>query len=179
MTVTEQETILKLYKEGKTYREIWEITQISPHTVASFLRRKHKHLQTLRELARKKDETLFIKEFTTKHKVPVYQAEGIYASIRSRFEVKKQNTKASGKEFTVSFSEIEIPFLCPILQTPLNYFAENHHDDSYPTFDRKNNNLGYIPQNVHVVSWRANRLKNNGTAEEHRKIADWMDKNLT
>ena len=25
------------------------------------------------------------------------------------------------------------------------------------------------------MSYRANRIKNNGTADEHRQIADWID----
>jgi hypothetical protein len=37
---------------------------------------------------------------------------------------------------------------------------------------------GYVAGNVNVVSYRANRIKNDGTAEEHLKIADWMDSML-
>ena len=29
-----------------------------------------------------------------------------------------------------------------------------------------------------VISHRANSIKNNGTVEEHRKIADWMEKRI-
>lgn len=40
------------------------------------------------------------------------------------------------------------------------------------------NEKGYVPGNVVVMSYRANRLKNDGTAEEHEIIAAWMRKNL-
>lgn len=33
---------------------------------------------------------------------------------------------------------------------------------------------GYVPGNVEVISFRANRIKNNGTADEHERIAQWM-----
>jgi hypothetical protein len=33
-----------------------------------------------------------------------------------------------------------------------------------------------VKGNVEVMSWRANRIKNNGTPEEHRKIANYLEK---
>ena len=47
--------------------------------------------------------------------------------------------------------------------------------DSSPSLDRVVPSLGYIPSNVAVISHLANRIKNTGTAEQHRRIADWMD----
>jgi hypothetical protein len=47
--------------------------------------------------------------------------------------------------------------------------------DTSPSLDKINPELGYVPGNVAIISYRANRIKNNGTAEEHRLIADWMD----
>lgn len=34
--------------------------------------------------------------------------------------------------------------------------------------------LGYVPSNVIVMSYLANRLKNDGTAAQHARIAQWM-----
>jgi hypothetical protein len=33
------------------------------------------------------------------------------------------------------------------------------HRDNYPTLDRWDNAKGYVPGNVFVISWRANRIK--------------------
>jgi len=41
--------------------------------------------------------------------------------------------------------------------------------------DRVNNSFGYVHGNVQVISNRANRLKSNGTREEHLKIAGYME----
>lgn len=40
---------------------------------------------------------------------------------------------------------------------------------------RKNNMLGYTPDNVVVVSWRANRLKSDATAGELATIAAFYE----
>jgi len=179
MTETQQTTLLTLFKQGKTYREISEIIGLSPHTIASFLRRKHKHLQTLRQLSQRQNSIKHTKLIQAKFGIPDYQAQAIYESIRSRFDVKRQNSKAKGVEFSVQLSDLDIPLSCPILGITLDYFAENSKADNYPTFDRIDNTRGYVSGNVHIVSWRANRIKNDGTAEEHRKIAEYLDSLIT
>jgi hypothetical protein len=45
------------------------------------------------------------------------------------------------------------------------------------SLDRRNNDLGYVPGNVVVVSLRANQLKNDATVTELRQLADFYGKN--
>lgn len=92
------------------------------------------------------------------------------------FTRKRQNAKSKGKwEFTIEMSDVPYwPTHCPILGLELDWFLEKRGECS-PSLDRIDSNLGYVPGNVRIVSWRANRIKNNGTAEEHRKIADYLD----
>jgi len=47
--------------------------------------------------------------------------------------------------------------------------------DAY-SLDRVDNAKGYVPGNVVVMSYLANRLKNDGTARQHEQIAAWMHK---
>jgi hypothetical protein len=47
-------------------------------------------------------------------------------------------------------------------------------DYSY-SLDRVDNNKGYVPGNVAVISGRANKIKNCGSAAEHRRIANWIE----
>lgn len=42
--------------------------------------------------------------------------------------------------------------------------------DNSPTLDRIRNELGYVPGNVAVVSYRANRLKSDASLDELRAI---------
>lgn len=46
--------------------------------------------------------------------------------------------------------------------------------DTQPTIDRIIPALGYVPGNIVVISHRANRMKSDGTAEEHERIAAWL-----
>ena len=67
---------------------------------------------------------------------------------------------------------------CPIFHTPFVWGSSGlgsgkTRPDS-PTLDRILPELGYIPGNVAFLSYRANRIKDNGTMQEHYKIADWI-----
>jgi hypothetical protein len=98
----------------------------------------------------------------------------LYKSQRHKFNRKKANAVKVGYTWTITFGELDWPTHCPILGLELDYFAETRLENS-PSFDRIDSNKGYEKGNVIVVSWRANRIKNDGTPEEHRKIADYID----
>jgi hypothetical protein len=68
-----------------------------------------------------------------------------------------------------------IPAVCPYLGLPLRINIGRPADDS-GSLDRIDNRGGYVPGNVEVVSLRANRLKGDGSAEEHLRIADWLER---
>ena len=99
----------------------------------------------------------------------------IYRSQRLKFNHKKANATRVGWEWDLDFGDLEWPTHCPILGLELDYFAESRKEES-PSFDKLDPSKGYVRGNVRVMSWRANRIKNNGTAEEHRKIAEYLDK---
>lgn len=86
----------------------------------------------------------------------------------------KNRAKKKGIFLDISTSDIVIPESCPILNIPLSRGPGRIHDGS-PSLDRIDPAKGYSKGNVIVVSYRANRIRNDGTAEEHLKIADWMD----
>jgi len=65
---------------------------------------------------------------------------------------------------------------CPVFNLELSWQTKSgYRTDSAPSLDKIKPELGYVKGNVAWVSWKANRIKNNGTAEEHRQIASWMD----
>lgn len=99
----------------------------------------------------------------------------LYHNQRQKFRTKKANAKTIGWEWTVEFGDLTWPTHCPILGIELDYFAEACQENS-PSFDQRVAGLGYVKGNVDIMSWRANRIKNNGTAAEHRLIADYLDK---
>lgn len=87
----------------------------------------------------------------------------------------RERSKKRGLPFDLKKTDISVPHLCPILGIPLIRGEGKLHENS-PTLDRFVGEAGYVHGNVAVVSYRANRMKNDGTAEEHLKIANWMDK---
>lgn len=71
-----------------------------------------------------------------------------------------------GLEHTIELLDIEIPRVCPYLEIELVRNNRQGPTDTSPTLDRIDNNLGYIKGNVQVISYKANRMKNNATTEE-------------
>ena len=75
---------------------------------------------------------------------------------------------------------LPLPTHCPVLGTRLRYLVPGRNllsADRYDcaSLDRKDNTKGYVRGNVAIISLRANLLKGNGTAAEHRAIAQWME----
>lgn len=75
---------------------------------------------------------------------------------------------------TITVHDFTIPEVCPALGIPLTIGKEVHGDGS-PTLDRRVPSLGYVPGNVAVISYLANRIKNNATAPQLRAIANWLE----
>ena len=86
----------------------------------------------------------------------------------------KSSAKTRGVENTLTKEDIKIPNVCPILGLKLK---RKGLDNNSMTVDRLDSNKGYTKDNVHVISWRANKLKNNGTLEEFERIVDYIRSN--
>lgn len=80
-----------------------------------------------------------------------------------------------GVPFSLKLEDIYWPEYCPVLGLELNYSRKGQAVEDSPSFDRVDPNQGYTPENTRIISTRANRIKNDGTAEEHRKIAAYID----
>jgi hypothetical protein len=62
---------------------------------------------------------------------------------------------------------------CPILKTTFLCGMEKGNPAG-PSVDRIVPSLGYVPGNVAIISYRANRIKIDATILELRAVADWM-----
>lgn len=105
------------------------------------------------------------------------EAQDDYPVKRQKFSNKKANAHRVGTEFTIQFGDLEWPSHCPVLGIPLDYYADGRQENS-PSIDQIDPTKGYVPGNVAVMSWRANRIKNDGTLEEHVKIVNWLSNQL-
>lgn len=84
------------------------------------------------------------------------------------YAAKNRATKAN-REFTITKEDIVIPKICPVLNVPMKkgtIYA--------PSIDRMNSDKGYTPDNIRVISKRANTLKNNATLSELEMIIDYV-----
>ena len=90
----------------------------------------------------------------------------------------KRRAKDDGLDFDIDLEYMmSLPSdTCPILGLPLAWCSSSEfRNENAPSLDKINPELGYVKGNVAWLSWRANRIKNDGTSEEHRKIAAWLD----
>lgn len=97
-----------------------------------------------------------------------------YEKARDIFYTRRQQVKDLEIAWTIGPHDLEWPETCPLLGIPLNYTKGQGRTDNSPSIDRIVPHLGYIPGNVIVISWRANRIKNNGNSKELRAISDWL-----
>lgn len=78
------------------------------------------------------------------------------------------------KEYLLSISTDH----CPIFHTPFLWgpskMGFGKQSPLGPQLDRVEPHLGYVEGNVVFLSRRANRLKDNGTMQDHYDIADWL-----
>jgi hypothetical protein len=85
----------------------------------------------------------------------------------------KQRSREMGWEFTATAEELVVPEFCPALGLKLEWSAGYRADNS-PSLDRIDSRFGYVKGNVHIISWRANNVKNNATADELLAIGTYM-----
>lgn len=78
--------------------------------------------------------------------------------------------KRSASEFTLTYAHLTTPSHCPALGIPLDWTGGRKGRFNTPSLDRIDNTKGYTPDNVVIVSERANRIKNDATVEELEMI---------
>jgi hypothetical protein len=98
------------------------------------------------------------------------------AQCMKKFNNKKASVRNNGiHKWDLEFEDVYFPLICPVLGVKLDYSGLGSSEDNTASFDRLDSNYGYTKGNVVVMSMRANRLKNDGSADEHRAIADFLD----
>ena len=121
----------------------------------------------------KKADPEYHKEYGKLHYDPKRRKE-YYDKNRERemWHAARYRAKRDNLPFDLELSDIIIPEMCPVLNIPLDRKTK----DTTPTLDKKIPEKGYTKTNVFVISWRANRIKNNGSLEEHKAIVKYLEK---
>lgn len=89
----------------------------------------------------------------------------------------RERAKNIGVSFSLTTDDIFIPNRCPILNIELRPGNGKLHDCS-PTIDRIVPSLGYTKDNIAVISWKANKIKSNGTLSELKQIVSWLERQI-
>lgn len=89
----------------------------------------------------------------------------------------KRKAKFDGVEFNLDEKDIVIPDLCPILGIKLEMNTGYARDNS-PSVDRLIPKLGYTKGNCFIISYKANRMKQENTLEDLEKIIKYIKENL-
>lgn len=163
--------------EGKTNKEIGEIYGVSGARISQIIL---KHFPAMaREVkgqavlsAKKKQHYLESLYQRTGRSTPQHE-DDLSRAMAMCFSRKKQNAKGGKWEWLITPADVTYSLTCPILGMEIDWFAEARAENS-PSFDRIDTTKGYIPGNVIICSWRANRIKNDGNSKEHQQIADFL-----
>lgn len=80
--------------------------------------------------------------------------------LRHAVNLARRRARLEGLPFSIKYGDLVVPTACPVLGIPLSFGSDTHIDFS-PSLDRINPSLGYVKDNVRVISFRANKCKNN------------------
>lgn len=86
----------------------------------------------------------------------------------------KSRAELKGLDFSITEEDIDIPESCPVLGIPLEK-GTGVATDASPSLDRLRPSKGYVPGNVAVISYKANRIKSDATLTELRKVLEWFE----
>jgi hypothetical protein len=86
----------------------------------------------------------------------------------------KRRASERGLVFTIGLKDIVVPEVCPVLGIALVPGTRSNYDNS-PSLDRKDPARGYTPDNIRVISNRANRFKSDASLGELRAVIHYME----
>jgi len=94
---------------------------------------------------------------------------GRYLWLQARYRARKRNVF-----FDIEPTDVVVPDFCPVLgiRMVMGNGKKGGPTPNSPTLDRINPDVGYVPENIWVISWRANLLKGDATIEELEALLD-------
>lgn len=88
-----------------------------------------------------------------------------------------KHAKKQGLELSIKPEDVVIPAICPVFGIPLFKGTDGKRTINSPSLDRIDNSQGYVPENIWVISWKANGLKKNSSLEELEQLVSSLRSN--
>ena len=104
--------------------------------------------------------------------------KGILAQKRKMLERAKARAVKKNIPFNLTLDDFELPATCPVLGTEILLGTDYATRDQAPSLDRVIPALGYVKGNVIVISYRANRIKNDATVTELSRVAEFFENHI-
>jgi hypothetical protein len=81
--------------------------------------------------------------------------------------------------FDIELTDIVIPERCPVFPEIVLECGKGIVTNASPTLDKLIPSLGYVKGNIRVISHKANTIKQNASVEELRRVAEWLEWELS
>jgi hypothetical protein len=176
LTDANREFIRRELLAGKTLKSIASSVGLSGQRIQQYAKQwgidsfKIRQAQKARE-----DEASRIAKFGPKWSTPEARNTEIYKIMKRKFQSLVSNAKKKGTLVEIDFSYFQhFPTHCPVLGIQLDYLSRGRADNA-PSFDKIDPKKGYVPGNVKIMSWRANRIKNDGYLHEFKMLVIFLE----
>jgi hypothetical protein len=139
---------------------------------------REKHLRYVADYAKRNPSVSAAanKRYREKHK------GSLTLHVRRMIGSSKRRAAEKGWDFNLDKDYIKsiwpLDNCCPILGIPFDMLSASVKNKAGPSLDRVDSTKGYIKGNVAIISWKANSIKNEGSAEEHQLIASWITEQI-
>ncbi len=94
--------------------------------------------------------------------------------LKSMWWRAKKRSEKNGIEFNIEIGDIVIPSVCPVFGFSFEVGNGKGPTDKSPSLDRIDNTKGYVKGNIQVISFKANRMKNDCNVEDVEKLLCFM-----
>lgn len=120
-----------------------------------------------------KKETARLKRKRARSKIPTGSERTKKDFVLGILRTIKARSKRKGIPIDIIEKDILIPDVCPVFGIPLVW--GDKLSDNTPSVDRMVPSLGYVKGNCNVISMKANRLKNNASLGDLKRLVEYME----
>lgn len=90
----------------------------------------------------------------------------------------KARARTKGRDFSITLEDVLEIYpednCCPVFGFEMSFGDSNDREHS-PSIDRIDSELGYTPDNIQILSWKANRMKADFTLNELKALVAFME----